>query len=84
MSEFKKKFRVTMLMGCLIFFSGLGNADDHQEKRFDDAMAGYEKASIKKLIEYIESRLEVGEYKDSVHKIKLITTREMILEIISK
>lgn len=36
MSEFKKKFRVTMLMGCLIFFSGLGNADDHQEKRFDD------------------------------------------------
>mgnify|MGYP007000064209 CR=1 len=43
-----------------------------------------EKASIKKLIEYIESRLEVGEYKDSVHKIKLITTREMILEIISK
>tara|TARA_B100001248_G_C27267747_1_gene401551 strand:+ start:608 stop:757 length:150 start_codon:yes stop_codon:yes gene_type:complete len=43
-----------------------------------------EKASIKELIEYIESRLEVGEYKDSVHKIKLITTREMILEIISK
>ena len=43
-----------------------------------------EKASIKELIEYIESRLEVGEYKDSVHKIKLITTRQMILEIISK
>ena len=43
-----------------------------------------EKASIKELIEYIESRLEVGEYKDSVHKIKLITTREMILEMISK
>ncbi len=43
-----------------------------------------EKASIKELIEYIESRLEVGEYKDSVHKIKLITTRQMILEMISK
>ena len=43
-----------------------------------------EKASIKELIEYIERRLEVGEYKDSVHKIKLITTRQMILEMISK
>ena len=43
-----------------------------------------EKTTIKELIESIEKRLEIGEYKDSVHKIKLITTLQMILEMISK
>lgn len=43
-----------------------------------------EKKTIKELVEHLEKRLEIGEYKDSVHKIKLITTRQMILEIISK
>ena len=42
------------------------------------------KTTIKELVEHLEKRLEIGEYKDSVHKIKLITTRQMILEIISK
>ena len=42
------------------------------------------KTTIKELVEHLEKRLEIGEYKDSVHKIKLMTTRQMILEMISK
>jgi hypothetical protein len=40
--------------------------------------------SAQELIKIIENRIDNGDYKDAVHKIKLMTTREMILEIISK
>ena len=40
--------------------------------------------SAKELIKIIENRIDNGDYKDAVHKIKLMTTREMILEILSK
>lgn len=40
--------------------------------------------SAQKLIKIIENRIDNGDYKDAVHKIKLMTTREMILEILSK
>jgi len=43
-----------------------------------------EKTTIKVLVKHLEKRLEIGEYKDSVHKIKLITTLQMIQEMISK
>tara|TARA_A100001011_G_C13527356_1_gene523082 strand:- start:292 stop:429 length:138 start_codon:yes stop_codon:yes gene_type:complete len=43
-----------------------------------------EKTTINELIESIKKRLEIGEYRDSVHKIKLITTLQMIQEMISK
>jgi hypothetical protein len=36
------------------------------------------------LLKELENRLSKGDYKDSVHKIKLMTTRDMILEMISK
>ncbi len=36
------------------------------------------------LLNELENRLSSGDYKDSVHQIKLMTTREMILEMISK
>lgn len=36
------------------------------------------------LIKLIEYKIDKGDFKDSVHKIKLITTKEMIREIISK
>ena len=36
------------------------------------------------LLNELESRLSSGDYKDSVHQIKLMTTRDMILEMISK
>lgn len=42
------------------------------------------KSTAEELIYELESRLSNGEYKDSVHRIKLMTTRDMILEIISK
>ncbi len=40
--------------------------------------------TAKELLNELESRLSSGDYKDSVHQIKLMTTREMILEMISK
>tara|TARA_B100001057_G_C22824128_1_gene940659 strand:- start:1623 stop:1757 length:135 start_codon:yes stop_codon:yes gene_type:complete len=40
--------------------------------------------SADELIKIIENRIENGDFKDAVHKIKLMTTREMILEILSK
>tara|TARA_X000000950_G_scaffold46908_1_gene54007 strand:+ start:576 stop:710 length:135 start_codon:yes stop_codon:yes gene_type:complete len=40
--------------------------------------------SANELIKIIENRIENGDFKDAVHKIKLMTTREMILEILSK
>ena len=39
--------------------------------------------SAQELIKIIENRIDNGDYKDAVHKIKLMTTREMILEILS-
>ena len=40
--------------------------------------------SADELIKIIENRIENGDFKDAVHKIKLMTTREMILEILYK
>ena len=40
--------------------------------------------SAQELIKIIENRIDNGDYKDAVNKIKLMTTREMILEILSK
>ena len=40
--------------------------------------------SAQELIKIIENRIENGDFKDAVHKIKLMTTRVMILEILSK
>ena len=40
--------------------------------------------SAQELIKIIENRIDNGDDKDAVHKIKLMTTREMILEILSK
>ena len=42
------------------------------------------KSTAEELIYELENRLTNGEYKDSVHKIKLMTTRDVIMEIISK
>ncbi len=40
--------------------------------------------SANELIKIIENRIKNGDFKDSVHKIKLMTTKEMILEILPK
>tara|TARA_B100000941_G_C28176748_1_gene385020 strand:+ start:285 stop:419 length:135 start_codon:yes stop_codon:yes gene_type:complete len=40
--------------------------------------------SADELVKIIEDRIENGDFKDAVHKIKLMTTKEMILEILSK
>jgi hypothetical protein len=40
--------------------------------------------TAKELIETLENRISKGDFKDSVHKIKLMTARDMILEVISK
>jgi hypothetical protein len=40
--------------------------------------------TLLELIQHLEKRLAEGDFKDAVHKIKLMTTRDMILEIISK
>jgi hypothetical protein len=40
--------------------------------------------SAVELLNELENRLSSGEYKDSVHQIKLMTTRDIILEMISK
>lgn len=40
--------------------------------------------TAKELIDHIEEKLQQRKYTDSVHKIKLITTREMILKILSE
>tara|TARA_B100000941_G_C28043865_1_gene321084 strand:+ start:249 stop:389 length:141 start_codon:yes stop_codon:yes gene_type:complete len=39
---------------------------------------------IYKIIEIIDEKIHSRNYKDSVHKIKLMTAREIIFEIISK
>jgi hypothetical protein len=38
--------------------------------------------SSKELLEYIDNKISKGNYIDSVHKIKLITAREMIQKIL--
>lgn len=43
-----------------------------------------ENATALELLKALEDQLAQGNYKDSVHKIKLMTTRDMILEIVSK
>ena len=40
--------------------------------------------SAEELIKIIENRIASGDFKDAVHKIKLMTTKEMVLEILSK
>jgi hypothetical protein len=43
-----------------------------------------ETTTAQELLKELENRLSKGGYKDSVHKIKLMTARDMILEMISK
>ena len=38
--------------------------------------------SSQELLEHIENKISQGNYVDSVHKIKLITAREMIQKIL--
>ncbi|MEK9612387.1 MAG: hypothetical protein VW080_00495 [Flavobacteriaceae bacterium] len=38
--------------------------------------------SALEVLEQINTKLENGQYKDSVHKIKLLTAKEMIKEIL--
>ena len=40
--------------------------------------------TVEELLKELENRLSKGDFKDSVHKIKLMTTRDIILEIMSK
>ena len=40
--------------------------------------------SVQSLLVQIDKKLKEGNYVDSVHKIKLMTTRDMILKIISE
>ena len=42
------------------------------------------KPSAKELLIYIEKKIENGEYKDSVHKITLMTTRNVIQKILEE
>ena len=40
--------------------------------------------SSKELLEIIENKISQKNYKDSVHKIKLMTTRDIIIEILNQ
>jgi hypothetical protein len=40
--------------------------------------------TVQQLIEILENRIKSGDFKDSVHKIKLMTAREVIMEMVSK
>ena len=40
--------------------------------------------SSKELLENIENKISQKNYKDSVHKIKLMTTRDIIIEILNQ
>ena len=42
------------------------------------------KPSAKELLIYIEKKIENGDYKDSVHKITLMTTRNVIRKILDE
>lgn len=41
-------------------------------------------SSIKELLAVIEKRMHNNDFKDAVHKIKFITTRDMIQELMDK
>ena len=38
--------------------------------------------SVKELLEFINNLIETGQYNDSVHKIKLMTARDVIEKIL--
>ena len=42
------------------------------------------KTSEKELLIYIEKKIKNGDYKDSVHKITLMTTRNVIQKILEE
>lgn len=42
------------------------------------------KPSAKELLIYIEKKIKKGDYKDSVHKITLMTTRNVIQKILEE
>jgi len=42
------------------------------------------KPSAKELLIYVEKKIENGDYKDSVHKITLMTTRNVIQKILEE
>ena len=42
------------------------------------------KTSAKELLIYIEKKITNGDYKDSVHKITLMTTRNVIRKILDE
>ena len=42
------------------------------------------KTSAKELLIYIEKKIKNGHYKDSVHKITLMTTRNVIQKILEE
>ena len=42
------------------------------------------KLSAKELLIYIERKIKNGDYKDSVHKITLMTTRNVIQKILEE
>ena len=42
------------------------------------------KLSAKELLIYIEKKIKNGDYKDSVHKITLMTTRNVIQKILGE
>ena len=42
------------------------------------------KPSAKELLIYIEKKITNGDYKDSVHKITLMTTRNVIRKILNE
>lgn len=41
-------------------------------------------SSIKELLAVIEERMQNNDFKDAVHKIKFITARDMIQELMGK
>ena len=47
-------------------------------------MSNLNSLSAKDLLEYIERKIEEGDFKDSVHKITLMTTRNVIKKILEK
>ena len=42
------------------------------------------KPSAQELLIYIEKKIQTGDYKDSVHKITLMTTRNVIQKILEE
>ena len=42
------------------------------------------KRSAKELLVYIEKKIQNGDYKDSVHKITLMTTRNVIRKLLEE